>query len=260
MSGLLAPKPSKRRTMPYSAKNALLGALLRAILRPANLLRPALALAAITGVAAARRRVLRSSLTVKAAVFAFLCTSAARAAVAVLHPSWRRRRAAELRLREATTLAEWEAARAALDVVAARSRRVHRAAVSAHIRYCGPPARADSCAIFILPLVSLRRPRWRARLAGPSPFPSFRLATASYSSCALEACALTRQSTASTICSFRFARGWLPWPSTSRATLTRRRRPRTRPKLRKSVARSRWTRQTSPALGQPTARACLTSA
>ena len=113
--------------MPFSTKNALYGLLLRAVFRPASIFRPAVVLAAITCIAAARRHLRRRYF--KAAVLAVLCTSAGRAAVALLLPHsrarWRRLRAAELRLREATTLTEWEAARAALDADTVRVR-VHR--------------------------------------------------------------------------------------------------------------------------------------
>ena len=116
--------------MPFSTKNALYGFLLRTIFRPASIFRPAVVLAAITCIAAARRHMHRRY--VKAAVLAVLCTSAGRAAVALLLPQsrarWRRRRAAELRLREATTLAEWEAARAALDADTVRVWRVRHQA------------------------------------------------------------------------------------------------------------------------------------
>ena len=114
--------------MPFSAKNAVFGLLLRAVFRPTSIFRPAFALAAIACVAAARRHMRRRY--IRTAVLAVLCTSAGRAAVALLLPQsrarWRRRRAAELRLREATTLAEWEAARAALDADTVRVRRVRQ--------------------------------------------------------------------------------------------------------------------------------------
>ena len=114
--------------MPFSTKNALYGFLLRTVFRPASIFRPAVVLAAITCIAMARRHLRRQY--IKAAVLAMLCTSAGRAAVALLLPQsrarWRRRRAAELRLREATTLAEWEAARAALDADTVRAPGVRR--------------------------------------------------------------------------------------------------------------------------------------